>query len=454
MCRGTSLHYHHMNKKTQALAVSGLMIALLVAILGLFLSDITKNPLAETKVTDPYVLATEGKTLVIRDKAITLEKPSRETLRIGDRIKTLADSTATVFWPDGSITRLGERSSIRINEMNVTSRAEKIQIDFALESGKTWSNVIHSLFSDSYFRERFNDDTALATVRGTVFEINLETGYVHAVDHAVSIDDTQAMVKNLVVSHNITIDTKNLAEIGSGILDQVWVNSNQQQDANYWNERMATLQSAIGASNSGTLAGVRNLVQSVILGVDLQKLVAGDPQELARFNATVAKNKDNPNMNADLVGMYQSLYSLAESGALLNTKMSLQDAILSTATGSEKQSYLDNFARAALYDGWKATENGSADTKKLLDQRLEEYIKQGVKDEWVQEIQKQNLNPKLKQINDTIEQAKQNIVDTVTKENLLDKAAGAVNVENLKKVNDAATNIREGIGNALQNAIH
>ncbi len=45
------------------------------------------------------------------------------------------------------------------------------------------------MFGDSYFHEQFNDDTALAAVRGTVFEINLDRKYIHTIDHAISVED-------------------------------------------------------------------------------------------------------------------------------------------------------------------------------------------------------------------------------------------------------------------------
>ncbi len=107
---------------------------------------------------------------------------------VGDKIKTL-ESTATIFWPDGSITRLGEKSSIVIHEMRANSANTGIQIDFSLEQGKSWSNVVKYMFGESYFHERFNNDTALAAVRGTVFEVNLDRKYIHTIDHAVSVQD-------------------------------------------------------------------------------------------------------------------------------------------------------------------------------------------------------------------------------------------------------------------------
>lgn len=170
------------------------MWGLTFAIGTLLFSDFSKSSaIIRTEKIDPYVLSTKGETLVIRDKEdssgkqfIKVAENKKEAIFTGDRVKTI-DSTATIHWPDGSITRLGEKSSIRINEMRAETANRNIQVDFSLESGKSWSNVIKYMFGESYFHERFNDDTALAAVRGTVFEVNLDRNYVHTVDHSVSI---------------------------------------------------------------------------------------------------------------------------------------------------------------------------------------------------------------------------------------------------------------------------
>ena len=88
----------------------------------------------------------------------------------------------------------------KINEMKAKSISENIQIDFSLEQGKSWSNVIRYLYDTSYFHERFNDETALATVRGTVFEINLDDQYVHTVDHSISVEDLKNKGKSVLVT--------------------------------------------------------------------------------------------------------------------------------------------------------------------------------------------------------------------------------------------------------------
>ncbi len=55
------------------------------------------------------------------------------------------------------------------------------------------------MFGDSYFHERFNNNTSLAAVRGTVFEVNLDRKYIHTIDHAISVEDIQSHTGSVFV---------------------------------------------------------------------------------------------------------------------------------------------------------------------------------------------------------------------------------------------------------------
>ncbi|HPV63586.1 MAG TPA: FecR domain-containing protein [Fervidobacterium sp.] len=112
-------------------------------------------------------------------------------LQVNDRIKTFPNSRATIFWADGSVTRLSEKTSITITSLEVSKDLSSVQIRFETESGKTWSNVIRSLLPDSFFEQSYDNGTYVATVRGTVFEVNLEKDYAHAVKHGISIRNTK-----------------------------------------------------------------------------------------------------------------------------------------------------------------------------------------------------------------------------------------------------------------------
>lgn len=101
-------------------------------------------------------------------------------------MKTLPNSQATIFWTNGSITRLSEKTSITIGE---TPTEERSTVDFSLNSGKSYSRLFRYLRDDEYFNERYDNGEKIAAVRGTAFEIDTEKSYIHTTDHAVEIFD-------------------------------------------------------------------------------------------------------------------------------------------------------------------------------------------------------------------------------------------------------------------------
>ena len=103
----------------QKYGISFLMVGLLVVIIALMVPSFSRGAGMQAETLHPYVFVTHGKTLIIRDKIITISENGTGAIQVGDRVRTLAASTATIFWPDGSITRLGEKSSLKIQKMNV-----------------------------------------------------------------------------------------------------------------------------------------------------------------------------------------------------------------------------------------------------------------------------------------------------------------------------------------------
>lgn len=54
-----------------------------------------------------------------------------------------------VVWPDHSITRLSANSRLIIERMQVANDYSKIELVATLESGKSWSNIVRTLYPDS-----------------------------------------------------------------------------------------------------------------------------------------------------------------------------------------------------------------------------------------------------------------------------------------------------------------
>lgn len=298
--------------------------------------------------------------MIFREKqSISVEENKQALVFEGDKVRTL-DSTATVFWPDGSITRLGEKSSIRIHEMKAKTANEDIRIDFSLESGKSWSNVVKYMFGDSYFHERFNNDTSLAAVRGTVFELNLDRKYIHTIDHGVSIEDMNTHTGSLLIVAGGIFDTNTRQALIQDKIDTVWNQANSNADIIYLNDRMTRLRQEI-TNKFGHTNYLTAVLQKIglIQSSPIETLLDGDNAKWNTLKDQIIQSSDSKK----IMDIYQEFYGFQNTEKLIDTKMKLRDLIIETAPESEKKTFLTDFARSTLYDSWNAIKIGTGSTE-------------------------------------------------------------------------------------------
>lgn len=422
----------------------------LLALIGILLfSDFSKSPTTITsEKIDPYVLSTKGKTLILREKQLlTIEENHSGSILVNDKVKTL-NSTATIFWPDGSITRLAEQSSIKVNQMQASTANENIQVDFSLEQGKSWSNVIRYYFGSSYFHERFNNDTALAAVRWTVFEVNLDHKYIHTIDHAVSIEDIGSHTGSTFVVAGGILDTDTRRVLLQDKLDTAWNELNTNADIIYLNAKLEALKQTILQS-----AGQKNYLDIVLqkLGIATEKpslevLLSGDPAALNQFGEAVKKG----NNSKELLDIYQQFYGLENTQTVLSAKMKLRDLIIETAPAEQKNTFLTDFARSTLYDSWNKLQLGTGSID-WLEQKLQEYLKQGADKDLINSLRNASKQEGVINLSNSVEDIKNTVIETLGKENLLDTVTKSVTTENIEKVNNAADSVRSGFMDWLKN---
>ena len=89
---------------------------------------------------------------------------------IGTEIKTNKTGLATVHFPDGSDLRLYHDTSVVINESYFVDSTDKVKVGVFLRAGRVWSKVI--LFANSESEWQVTTNNAVATVRGTAFEVS------------------------------------------------------------------------------------------------------------------------------------------------------------------------------------------------------------------------------------------------------------------------------------------
>lgn len=294
-----------------------------------------------------------------------------------------------------------------------------IQVDFSLETGKSWSNVIKYLFGDSYFHERFNNDTALAAVRGTVFEVNLDRKYLHTIDHGVSVQDTKDATGELLVVTDGVMSTETHQMMPRTDIDSTWNRLNHDADVIYLNGKMESLKKEIMAQAEKT-----NRMETLMQKIGLKKstaplgmLMTGDKSEWTQFEQSMKKSGDT----TQLMDIYQRFYGLPNSDTLIDTKMRLRDLIIETAPTDKKKGFLDDFARSSLYDSWSTETMGTGSIQGLRE-KLGEYVKQGADRTLINTLEDAAKQEHIQKLNGILENTKQTIIQTLGEKNLLEEA--------------------------------
>ncbi len=240
---------------------------------------------------EPFLAIEVGNGKIIRDnEAILLTGKESYILKKDDIIETSHSTFWVITWPDKSITRLGENSRIVIRKMQVSRNYADIQISYDMKRGKVWNTVIRALLWDSYFEARLPKENIIAGVRGTIFEINLENNYIHAVEHATALSDSSGKWINLlpgelVSSENIWV--KKWREW----LDTTWQEWNTLKDAGYKELRLSTMKERISilvSENGGFFSSIQNTLLKNTIGTEESKILtmirSGDAEWLASYS--------------------------------------------------------------------------------------------------------------------------------------------------------------------------
>lgn len=169
----------------------------------------------------------------LNDLRLTIEE--ERILVAWDKIRVIWDSSlAVIQWWDGSLTRLGGNTKISIDQNEISRDYTNINISFELIAGKTWSNVISFIGSDSSFTQTF--DGIEAWVRGTVFDVDLDKEFIHVTDHLVELTDDLGNIVALWEGKTLSLQDFSLIDISqfiSSLEDSTWNTLNEQFDREY-----------------------------------------------------------------------------------------------------------------------------------------------------------------------------------------------------------------------------
>ena len=158
-------------------------------------------------------------------------------------VLTRPSSEATIFWPDRSTTHLGENSKLVIERMRVASDYSHIELVVSLEKGKVWSNMIRTLYPGSEATFKLPNQGIVAGVRGTVLDINLDAGYIHSVDHIVTLKNNIFQTVELMPGEIVSVWDM-FKKLSSSAIDAAWEQANILRDQSYELMRSTHLESA------------------------------------------------------------------------------------------------------------------------------------------------------------------------------------------------------------------
>lgn len=325
---------------------------------------------------EPFLSIEIGDGKIIRDnEAILLTEKESYILETDDIIETARGAFWLITWPDKSVTRLGENSRIIIRKMEVSRNYDTIQISYDMKRGKVWNTVIRTLLWDSYFEARLPKENIIAGVRGTIFEINLENNYIHAVEHATALSDSSGKWINLlpgelVSSENIWV--KKWREW----LDNTWQEWNTLKDAGYKELRLSMMKERISilvSEDGGFLAGIRNTLLHHTIGTEESKILtmirSGDGAWLASYSTET------------LLSALQRVPDLTDT----SDREILRQAILSKNVDERLSRWLQ------LQSFWDSLDSGN------ITSSTEAYMKSigtnmtSMKDEWLDTIDTEKL---------------------------------------------------------------
>jgi len=98
-----------------------------------------------------------------------MELKTGDELAQGETIETNKTGLAIIHFPDGSVARLEENSSIVIEQSSFDEKSESLKVRIKLKLGRVWCRVIQLVTADSFWEVKTSN--VVATVRGTAFGI-------------------------------------------------------------------------------------------------------------------------------------------------------------------------------------------------------------------------------------------------------------------------------------------
>ncbi len=367
-----------------------IVIALLAVTIALLLLDGAPTANVPARSAVSTVLPTRGHILLMSSGSAlrSLSGGTRTPISADDTIRTLSDSEATIFWADGSYTRLGTGTTVHVRELKTDPTNHVSQVSFHLESGRTWSHIMSYLIGDSYFKESIKTENVVATVRGTVYDVDTTKGYIQSIDHEVTLTNT-ATNRTTTVSAGNAIDYLSFGEYMQSFIDAAWVTANMTADQVEISDRLNTLAASFtGKTSTGYLSSVQTFLHGpstddmvrrlggAVAREDISGVRSADSEIMTTLSGGKLSSEQIGHLHEQLLDLYSQVHGLVD-GPMLTIKPILRDLTIQTAQQDTKQDEQSSFARYDLYDYYDAVRDRSTSATDLAG-RVSDSLHSGV----------------------------------------------------------------------------
>ncbi len=270
---------------------------------------------------------------------IVLIKEKKVKLNNGDILSTKENTLAVIEWWDGSVTRIGENTVLKIRENFVSKDYAKIRIWAELISWKAWSKVVSMLGEKSYFILYFNN--LEAGVRGTTFDVDLEKAFIYVKDHELNLKKESG--EQIIIAENkpfslSTFSFVELQEFLNSLRDMAWEEMNINLD-NEWIKKLQ--EKALESMNENTLfSKVKEIFSS-------KEKILSDIQSWKNYNdlknvINKLSPKERKSLYNELYTKYQGLnFASYQESDVFAIKMNYRDTLISLAdTQGQKELFM------------------------------------------------------------------------------------------------------------------
>lgn len=283
-------------------------------------------------------------------------------LKQGDIIKTGKDSLAVINFYDKSSSRIDENSEITITKLSTSNEGANTQVGIKVTLGHIWSRVVKLVDKESKFE--VETPTTVATVRGTAFDINVDSEGKESMVVTENIIRTAVkkqgekggfIAKTDILQGDMTsIDGKNLPSNPSALLGMVkkaeeeikseWIIKNLDQDKKFEEDiakkEAENIKEKAGITADSSLYTLKSLAQSVRLATTFSKQGKTDleieyaNQKLAEAGKLISEGKNEIAKNAideysaKIENIVKNIDNLKQDKNLSKIRENLQEKVI------------------------------------------------------------------------------------------------------------------------------